>query len=177
MIEEKEIWKDIKNYEGLYQVSNFGRVRSVYHEDSRGHHVKGRMLTGVLSGQGYFRVNLYRDGNMEHKLNHRLVASAFIPNPNEYPQINHRDENKENNRADNLEWCSALYNNTYGTRTERAEKSKERPIYVVSSSGHHYFFESARKAAELLGLDRSAVSKCLRGKRKYHGGFSFMWAV
>jgi hypothetical protein len=174
---KKEIWKDIKNYEGLYQISNLGRVRSLDRVDLQGRRLKGKVLADYLSGQGYFRVNLWRDGNMEHKLVHRLVAEAFISNPENIPQVNHKDEDKSNNRVDNLEYCTALYNNTYGTRTERAAKSRERPILVTTSSGKHRFFESGEKASKLLGLDRSAVSKCLRGKRKTHHGYTFELAV
>lgn len=174
---ENEIWKDIEGYERLYQVSDLGRVRSLDREDAQGRRIKGTVLAGSLNGKGYLKVSLCRDGDVEGKLIHRLVAEAFLDNPDNFPQVNHKDENKTNNVVSNLEWCSALYNDMYGTRNKRVAKALERPIYVVTSSGHHYFFESARKAAKLLGLDRSTVSKCLRGKRKYHGGFSFMLAV
>ncbi|MCT3335172.1 NUMOD4 domain-containing protein [Lacticaseibacillus paracasei] len=176
-MDDKEIWRDIKGFEGLYQISTIGRVRSLDRVDSRGNYRKGKALADVVSGNGYHQVNLWRDGKVEIKLTHRLMAKTFIPNPDNLPQVNHRDEDKGNNRVENLEWCTASYNTNYGTRNERAAKANERPIYAVSGSGHRYFFESARKAAELLGLDRSAVSKCLRGKRKYHGGFSFELAV
>nr|DAY86026.1 MAG TPA: homing endonuclease [Caudoviricetes sp.] len=174
---EKEIWKDIEDYKGLYQVSNLGRVRSLERVDSNGHPVKERVLASFPNRNGYLKVNLYRDRHIKQVSIHCLVAAAFLDNPDNLPEVNHIDEDKGNNLVENLEWCTALYNTNYGTRTERAAKANERPIYAVSGSGHRYFFESARKAAELLGLDRSAVSKCLRGKRKYHGGFSFELAV
>ena len=145
---EKEIWKDIEGYEGLYQVSNMGRVRSLAHKDKYGRFTNGRTL----------------------------VATTFIPNQNGYPAINHRDENPSNNRVENIEWCTVLYNNRYGTHGKRIAEALERPIYAITSSGHRYFFSSATKAAELLGLSRGNVSTCLHGKRKHCHGFSFEWA-
>lgn len=175
--EEREIWKDIEGFEGLYQVSNMGIVRSLDRIDAQGRRLKGKVIASFPNRNGYLKVNLYWDRSIKQVFIHRLVAAAFLDNPDNLPEVNHIDEDKGNNLVENLEWCTALYNTNYGTRTERAAKANERPIYAVSGSGHRYFFESARKAAELLGLDRSAVSKCLRGKRKYHGGFSFELAV
>lgn len=175
--EEREIWKDIEGYEGLYQVSNMGRVRSLDRIDARGHRWKGRMLSSKLRKDGYREVILCRDGKRKYMFVHRLVAGAFLPNPDNFPQVNHKDENKANNAVSNLEWCSALYNINYGARTKRAAKANERPIYVISGSGHRYFFRSSKKAAELLGIDRRNVSACLHGKQKHCHSFSFEWAV
>lgn len=175
--EEREIWKDIEGYEGLYQVSNMGRVRSLDRKDARGNRIKGTMLAGGSDGKGYHTIALCRDGDVKNNLTHRLVAKAFLDNPNNLPEVNHKDEDKENNAVSNLEWCTSRYNIMYGTRTKRAAKAKEQPIYVVSGSGNRYFFSSTKKAAELLGLDGYNVSKCLNRKRKHHHGFSFMWAV
>lgn len=172
-----EVWKDIEDYEGLYQVSNLGRARSLERVDSNGHRLKGKVLAYNLSVAGYLNVCLCRDGKAERKLVHRLVATAFLDNPDNFPQVNHKDENKENNRVENLEWCDSKYNANYGSRNERVAKANERPIYVVTSSGHRYYFSGIKKAAELLGLDRRTVSRCLRGRQKHHHGFSFMWAV
>ena len=174
---ENETWKDIEGYEGLYQVSDFGRVRSLDRKDARGNRIKGTVLAGGSDGKGYRTIALCRDGDVKNNLTHRLVAKAFLDNPNNLPEVNHKDEDKENNAVSNLEWCTSRYNIMYGTRTKRAAKAKERPIYVVSGSGHRYFFSSTKKAAELLGLDGCNVSECLHGKRKHHHGFSFMWAV
>jgi hypothetical protein len=174
---ENEIWKDIEGFEGIYQVSNMGRVRSLDREDAQGHRIKGTVLVGGSSGRGYRKIALCRDGDIEYKLIHRLVATAFLDNPDNFPQVNHKDENKTNNVLSNLEWCSALYNNMYGTRNKRVAKANECPVYVVTSSGHHYFFGSAKKASELLGLNQSHVSECLRGKLKHNRGFSFELAV
>ncbi|QOP49053.1 NUMOD4 domain-containing protein [Lacticaseibacillus paracasei] len=175
--EEREIWKDIEGYEGLYQVSDLDRVRSLDREDAQGRRIKGRVLVVSSNGKGYRQINLCQYGDVKHKFIHRLVAIAFLDNPNNLPEVNHKDENKANNVVSNLEWCSVIYNNMYGTRTKRSAKAKERPIYVVSGSGHHYFFDSTKKAVELLRLDGSNVSECLHDKRKHHHGFTFEWAV
>lgn len=174
-----EVWKDIENYEGLYQVSNLGRVRSLDRVDANKHYRKGRVIAYSMSssGLGYRQVSLWRDGKRENRLIHRIVASAFLDNYDNLPQVNHKDENKENNTVSNLEWCSALYNVMYGTRNERMAKTEGRPVYVIANSGHRYLFRSVKIASELLGLDRRAMHRCLKDKHKHHHGFSFELAV
>ena len=112
MNENKEIWKDIKGFEGHYQVSNFGRVKSIKFR-------KERILKPANNGCGYLYVNLSKNGKYNIYLIHRLVALIFISNPNNLPEINHRDEDKTNNKVENLEWCDRKYNMNYGTRTQR----------------------------------------------------------
>jgi len=175
--EEREIWKDVAGFEGAFQVSSFGRVRSLPRVDALGHRRKGILRKQGNVHDGYLQVALEHNGKKAVYWVHRLVAAAFIPNPNGYPTVNHKDENPSNNRANNLEWCTMLYNNTYNGRNKRVAKALERPIYVVTSSGHRYFFDSTKKAVELLELKNGAVSRCLHGKLKHHRGFSFMWAV
>lgn len=108
-----EIWKDIKGYEGLYQVSNLGRVKSLgrFHKFPNGgiYEIKPRILKNATETSGYLFVALYNGYRKQYKI-HRLVAEAFIPNPNNLPQVNHKDLNKQNNRVDNLEWCTASEN-------------------------------------------------------------------
>lgn len=110
-----EEWRDIKGYEGKYQISNLGRVKSLRdsHNNYREKYIKSRIRRGYLS------VTLCNKGKQKQFLVHRLIAEAFIPNPNNYPQVNHKDENKLNNNIENLEWCTVLYNNCYGTRLKR----------------------------------------------------------
>ena len=175
--EEREIWKDIEGYEGLYQVSNLGRVRSLERIDASGHHRKGIMLAGRTVRGGYLNVRLYRYGSEKNKLVHRIGAETFIPNPDNLPQVNHKDEDKTNNQVENLEWCTALYNNTYGTRVERVTKAREKPIYAITGLGNRYYFSGVSKASRLLGLKEGRTSDCLRGKCKTHHGYTFEWAV
>lgn len=116
-----EEWKDIKGYEGLYQVSNEGRVKSCEREIEylvKGKYKGKRVFPSVLiktwkNNGGYVIVGLHKNGKTDKYTIHRLVAEAFIPNPNEYPCINHKNECKDDNFVENLEWCTYLYNNTY----------------------------------------------------------------
>lgn len=106
-----EQWKDIKGYEGLYSISSYGRVWSYWKKDFKCPHP---------DKDGYLIIGLSKDHKLKKVKLHRLVAEAFIPNPDNLPCINHKDENKANNNVNNLEWCTVSYNNTYGTRIERA---------------------------------------------------------
>jgi hypothetical protein len=126
----KEIWRDIPNYEGLYQVSNLGRVKVLDRDVNSGikNNInvkrKGKILKQYVKN-GYLQVTLTVNNKRKYINVHRLVAQAFIPNPNNLPQVNHKDENKQNNYVENLEWCSAKYNCNYGSRNKR--------IYNVTS--------------------------------------------
>lgn len=123
-MEQEEIWRDIEGYEGLYEVSNLGRVRSSDSYNSLGRlHLKGRIRKPVVV-RGYLRVELCKEGKGKWFYVHRLVAHVFIPNPEGLPEINHRDENKTNNLVDNLEYCDRKYNCNYGTRNERMTKNR-----------------------------------------------------
>lgn len=111
-----EIWKDIEGYEGLYQVSNLGRVKSLKFN-------KIKILSQGISGSGYKIVSLSKENQRKIFLVHRLVAMVFIKNPNNYPCINHKDENKLNNLANNLEWCTHRYNCNYKNHNKNLSKS------------------------------------------------------
>lgn len=125
----QEVWKDVAGYEGLYQVSNLGRVASLERITSKGVHVPYKLLSQSNDKDGYKKVGLYKDGKVEVGRVHRLVATAFIPNPYNYPVINHKDENKQNNVVDNLEWCTVKYNANYGTAIQRrSDKLRGRPL-------------------------------------------------
>lgn len=119
----EEIWKDIIGYEGLYQVSSLGRVRSLdrYVVDSLENRrfYKGKVLSPVKDTDGYLKVGLSYNGKCKKCLVHRLAAQAFIENFDNLPEVNHKDEDKTNNNVDNLEWCTAKYNSNYGTSIER----------------------------------------------------------
>lgn len=110
----KEIWKDIQGYEGYYQVSNTGRVRSLDRIDSRGYKRKGKILVPLVDKFGYCSVHLLKKSKAKTAKIHRLVAVSFLENPLNYKEINHKDENKLNNSVDNLEWCDRKYNMNYG---------------------------------------------------------------
>lgn len=116
MIEE---WRPVVGYEGLYEVSSYGRVRSLDKYDSMNRFLRGRILRLFTDGLGYLRAQLYSNSKRKSFLVHRLVAEAFIPNPDNLPQVNHIDENPSNDNVDNLEWCDGKYNVNYGTRIDR----------------------------------------------------------
>lgn len=127
----KENWKPIKGYEGLYEVSNFGRIRSLDRIDSLGRIKKGQELKPNFDGRkNYLHVNLSKNGKKKSVQVHTLVANAFCNNPNKYNEINHIDECKTNNRAENLEWCTRSYNNSYGTLKDSklGEKNPQNKI-------------------------------------------------
>lgn len=174
MEETQEIWKPIKGYEGLYEVSNLGRVKSIQRPSLyRGKYtriIKERILKPNLKKEGYLDVHL-RDRGRDHFFKiHRLVAIAFIPNPDNLPQINHIDENKLNNRVENLEWCTAHYNGNYGTINLRRSLSSGKPVRCIETGA---IFHSLQAAAKAYGLHEENVCQVCRGLRKQVKGYHF----
>lgn len=160
-----EIWKDIKDYEGLYQVSNLGNIRSLDRvvTNYRGSFIKkGKPKSLCNLTKGYKGVLLCKDGIQKvHKV-HRLVAEAFIPNPENLPQVNHRDEDKTNNSVSNLEWCDNEYNINY---------SWSIPIYSINlHTGEYKKYSSLTDAADKTGINKSSISMVLNNKRNKAGG-------
>lgn len=170
----KEEWRDIPGYEGIYQASNLGNIRSNYTK-LQGHPTrsKGGILKATSNNNGYLSVALYKDGKKKKYLIHRLIATTFIPNPNNLPQINHKDENRHNNHADNLEWCTARYNNWYGTARIRSAITAGKPVQQFTLSGFLIAeYKSSAIAAELLGLTKNGIgSACRSGKAAY----GYLW--
>lgn len=177
---KREEWKDIKEYEGLYQVSNFGRVKSLDKLVWNGHSYYKRMgeiLKLRVRKDGYISVMLCKLGKQkEHKV-HRLVAQAFIANPNNYPQVNHKKEfEKWNNKVENLEWCTREYNMNYGTRKERVTEKLKNKVYQYTSSKKFVREWESAKECGLEGFDPSTISKCCRNLKKYKTHKGFIWA-
>ena len=167
----KEEWKDIKDYEGLYQVSNWGRVKSLNYNGTR----KPRLMTPSETKKGYLVVHLRKNGESKTCRVHRLVAKTFIPNPNNLPQINHLDEDKTNNRVENLEWCTSKDNCNHGTRNERRIKTQSKPVLQLSLSGDFIREWSSIAECGRNGFHQGLVCQCCNGKRKTHKGFRFMY--
>ena len=185
----REEWRPVVGYEGLYEVSNMGNVKSLNY---RGNGKEG-ILNAMKNNRGYLQVNLYKDGKMKKCLVHRLIATAFCENPEGYTEVNHRDEDKENNRADNLEWCSRSYNITYNGLAKkigkkirgrkqseehikkRAEKLSKPVLAIHKINGLILEFSSAHEAEKEIGISNSSIIQCCQGKRNSAGGFYWMY--
>ena len=161
-----EVWRDVVGFEGFYKVSNKGNIYSVERKDSMGRKWGGRILRSGYTRGGYLKVDLYRNGIRKASRVHRLVAEAFIPNPNGYPQVNHRDEDKVNNNVENLEWCTSKYNNIHGTRIERVVKIQSKKVRAVNiKTGEVIRFKSTAEAGR-KGYNQATVSASCRGAYK-----------
>lgn len=158
-----EAWKDIEGYEGHYEVSTFGRVRNKR---------TGRVLKEGTYYNGYSKITLSKNSVTKTYLVHRLIAQAFIPNPENKPQVNHKDENKTNNHADNLEWMTAEENVNYGTRNDRVAKAKGKPVSQWTLDGKFVAcFPSAAYAEQYCGIGKNEVARVANGKRKTAHGY------
>ena len=160
-----EIWCDIEGYEGLYQISNKGHVKSLKCGSER-------ILKPLDNGDGYLNVVLYKNTASQSRYIHRLVAEVFIPNTQNKPQINHKDECKTNNTVENLEWATAKENSNFGTRNERIGYSLSKPILQYSKSGDFIReWKSSAEVKRVLGIDNSHIIACCKGNRKSAGGY------
>ena len=157
-----EEWRDIEGYEGLYQVSNLGRVKSLNYNHTKSE----KILKSSIEGRGYKTVTLYKNGIQKTYKIHKLVAQHFIPNPDNLMCINHKDENKLNNNVENLEWCTTRYNNIYGTRIKRAAKSKSKKVKCITTNEK---FNSIKEASEKYNIYNGDIVNCCKKKRKSAG--------
>lgn len=176
MQNDKEMWKDIQGYEGLYQVSNLGRIKSLerYRKNNGGSQtlMQERILRQGKLKKGYCRVELCKDAIRKPYLVHRLVAEAFIPNPNGFPEINHKDEDKANNNAENLEWCDSKYNINYGMHNKKLSVTKGTVVQAFDENGEMVMeFHSMSEADRQTGIPQQNISRCINGKCKTAGGY------
>lgn len=173
MIEEiNEEWRDVVGYEGLYKISNKGRIKSLQ-RTAKSKNGSIRTVSEKLrkinkNKSGYLMVILNKEGEKKGLKLHRLVAQSFLDNPENLPQVNHRNENKQDNRVENLEWCTQDYNNKYGTRTERTSKK-------VKCLETGVIYPSTIEIQRKLGFSSANISKCCRGKVKTCGGFHWQY--
>ena len=161
-----EQWKDIQGYEGLYQVSNLGRVKSVErYQDNHGKKqiVPEKIKTPSLVNKGYLRVSLYKSNKPEHAYVHRLVALHFIENPLNLPQINHKNEDKTCNEVWNLEWCNNQYNQQYSHNVKIVQYDLQGNFIKE--------WDSITEAETHLGIFDSGIVRCCQGKQKQCGGY------
>lgn len=167
---DKEIWKEIKDYEGLYQVSSFGKIKSLPRNTTI---KKIRILKPSIDKDGYYRVPLSKNGIIKNYFVHRLVAEAFIPNPNNYPVINHKDENKQNNNSNNLEFCTIKYNTNYNGANIKRGLKQRKPIYQIKDGVIIKKWDSSTTASKELNINRGNIISCLNSKKKSAGGYQW----
>ena len=171
-METNEIWKDIKDYEGLYQVSNLGRVKSI---PRKGTVKTERIIAGGFDGKYTFYA-LSKNNRRKLILGHRLVAEAFIPNPNNLPQVNHINEIKTDNRVENLEWCDEKYNINYGTGVERRAVQKRKRIMKLTMGNKEIcIYNSLTEAAKDSKASAGCISSCCNGRKDYKSAGGFKW--
>lgn len=150
-----EIWKKVDEE---LEVSNYGNVRLL----------NGKVLKQSKNGRGYLRLNRHN----KTILVHRLVAQAFIPNPDNLPEVNHKDENKENNNVDNLEWCNSKYNHNYNKLPQRIGKEHKKPINQYSLDGVLIIeWDSAKDAANKLHISQTGITNNLQNRSKSSAGY------
>lgn len=163
----EEIWKDVVGYEEMYKVSNLGNIYSVK---------RGKLLKSRNNHNGYLQVRLYINGKGKELKVHRIVAEAFISNYYDKPQVNHKDEDKTNNRVDNLEWVTNKENSNWGTSIERSSEKRSKRIKVIYQDDTYEIWGSANVFAREFGIDRRSVCNVLRGRQKTTHGMRFEYA-
>lgn len=149
--------KDVKGYEGLYAVTSCGKVWS---------YISQKFLSPRITHAGYYEVHLRKQGESKQFRVHRLVAEAYIDNPENKPEVNHKDENKLNNCINNLEWFTSKENVNYGTRSQRVSQKKSKSIYCTELNR---IFSSMTEAQNKTGINRGLISRCCNGKLKRAG--------
>ena len=169
---KKEYWKPVVGYEGHYQVSNFGRVKSIKFgkEIILKQHIR----------RGYYSVGLSKNGILKRYSVHRLVAQAFIDNTDNLPQVNHKDENPLNNNVNNLEWCNSEYNNNYGTRNKRVSEKMtngklSKPVLQYDLEGNLIREWASACECGRNGFDTGAVNACCNNKYKFEKYKNCFW--
>ena len=173
----EEIWKDIKDYESLYQVSSLGRVRSVdrlvdIHNSKR--IAKGQIISQHITKSGYCVVDLYKGNERKALQVHRLVAEAFIPNPDNLPQVNHKSEAKTENFVENLEWCDQSYNVSYNGLSRKRGRLFRKPIIQMDLDGNEIFgWLSMRDCQYVTGYHRGCIADVCKGK--YSQAYGYKW--
>lgn len=179
-MDEEEIWKDIDGYEQLYQVSNLGRVRSLERlvTTNKGNGGFKKIKSKIREPQnrnGYKVVALFRDGKRTSFYIHRLVAESFILNHSNFPMVNHKDEKRENNTVENLEWCNHQYNITYGTTLQRKSEALARAVQGTHVKTDEKITFSSTMEAGKNGFSQSAICRCCNNKMEKHKNYKWKY--
>ena len=175
MSKNAEEWRDIKDFEGIYQVSNTGKVKSLSRRLWNGvayFESEERILKGTVDDVGYVVVVLKKQSKMRRERIHRLVAETFIPNPNNYRVVNHIDADKTNNNVNNLEWCTHKHNIQHANKMGSFDKSKKRIRVIETGIIYSSIHDCARDMKDYK-VDYRHISDCIRGKLKSHAGFHY----
>lgn len=168
----QEEWRDVIGYEGYYQVSSIGRIKSLKRKvcNNTGlREIKEQIMVNIADKYGYMCITLSKNRNIKTIKIHRLVAMAFIENPNNLPQVNHIDENKSNNNVSNLEWCTQKYNINYGSRTEKCSKK----VVQILDNKIIKVFNSVNEASRFMNCNKYNISMCCKKKRKTTCGYKW----
>lgn len=175
-----ELWKDIKGYEGLYQVSNEGRVKSLNYKRTG----KEKTLCPKKHNKGYLQIQLMNGDRNKTYTIHRLVAEAFIENPNNYPCVNHKDEDKQNNNVDNLEWCTQKYNMQYYyirngviTRNHKCTKWTQKVVQLDNEGNAIRYWDNVAQIVKENRYNNTSIVECCNGKRKSAYGYKWEFAT
>lgn len=176
-----EVWKDVVGYEGYYQVSNFGRIRSVdrYVDDSRNGKrlLRGGIRKATAGKNGYLSARFCMNNKPKMIMLHRVVASAFIPNPDNLPEVNHKDEDITNNCVDNLEWCTSKYNANYGTRNKKLSMLHKKAVNQLDLGGNLIKrWDSGREASKHFGIDPTGIMRVCKGRKESYKGYKWEYA-
>lgn len=180
MLEEQ--WKDIEGFEGIYKVSTFGRIKSlrrICRANTCGkREVYEKILSACKSKNGYLTVVLCNKGKKRSLAVHRIVAKTFIKNFGNKKEVNHKDENKTNNRIDNLEWCDRVYNSTYGSSIEKSAIKKYKPVDIIEEKSGKVLksFISIKSAAEETGISNKNISSACNKNRRSAGGYCWRFS-
>lgn len=183
-----EIWKDIKDYEGRYQISSYGRVRSIKRTANHIHGVRtvNSKLLKLNTSHRYSNISLSKNSLMSRFTIHRLAASHFIPNPEDLPQVNHIDGDRRNNHVSNLEWCTASHNQKHSYRIGLKSpinmgklgslNYNSKPVTQYDMKGNYIAeFSATHEACRITGINQGTLAACARGKRKSAGGYTWKY--
>lgn len=180
MINPTENWKPVIGYEGLYEISNKGLIRSidrVIQRNGASHRIKGRILSIYTDNLGYQRITLSKEGKLHTMCIHKLVAEAFIPNPENKPCIDHIDTNPSNNCVDNLRWCTHSENMNNSVTLQHLKECRITKPVLQYDLKDNFIAEyiSGREAARQVNIQQASLVRCLQGTQKTAGGYKWRY--